>query len=483
MTSSELYQMFDSEQFRSSGHALIDLLAAQLTHELSGKAELIHWQPPVEAAQSWQQPMPEVAELSHSDFITWLQEEILPRNLAMHHPHSMAHQAAPPLPMAALCDLVAALCNQAMALYETGPAATLLEHQAIHWLTTAVGWSHGTGVLTSGGSQANLTALLAARQHAAANIWQEGVTAAPPLRILASELAHYSVKRTAAIMGLGADALISIATDQQGRISLEALKEAHTACQHRHEPVMAIVATAGCTATGSIDPLQAIGQYCQAHGVWLHIDGAHGAAAVLSNQHADKLQGIHLADSVSWDGHKLLYMPATVSAVLFRNTADSYLSFAQEASYLFNDEHGEETDFNLSYRTLECTKRMMALKIVAAFKLYGRKGMASLLDHVFALAEQFAVMLSSTPGFELLMHPQTNIVCFRYHGNVSNTAVLDSLQVHIRQQLLHRGLFHLSQVEINNSIWLRSVFMNPQTQPAHQQHLLQEIIAIARARA
>lgn len=481
MSAPGLQQMFDSEQFRNSGHALIDLLAAQLVHELSGNANLINWQPAVEAARSWQQPMPEVAEFSHADFITWLQQEILPRNLAMYHPHSMAHQAAPPLPMAALCDLVAALCNQAMALYETGPAATLLEHQAIHWLTTAVGWPHGAGVLTSGGSQANLTALLAARQHAAANIWQEGVTAAPCLRILTSELAHYSVKRTAAIMGLGADAVISVATDKQGRMSMEALQAAHTACLHRHERVMAIVATAGCTATGSIDPLQAIGQYCQTHDVWLHIDGAHGAAAVLSDQHAGKLQGIHLADSISWDGHKLLYMPATVSAVLFRNAADSYLSFSQEASYLFNGEYGEETDFNLSYRTLECTKRMMGLKMVAAFKLYGQRGMASLLDHVFALAEQFAAMLTNTPGFELLMHPQTNIVCFRYHSNVSNTAAFDSLQAHIRQQLLHHGLFHLSQVEINNSIWLRCVFMNPQTQPKHLQQLLQEIIAIAHA--
>src|SRR5690606_25328576 len=161
-------------------------------------------------------------------------------------------------------------------------------------------------------------------------------------------------------------------------------------CLRRQETVMAVVASAGSTATGSIDPLQTIGAYCREHQLWLHVDGAHGASALLSEQYRELLQGMELADSVVWDGHKLLYMPATVSAVLFRSAADSYLAFAQQASYLFQGNDAEEESYNVSYRTLECTKRMMALKLWAAFSLYGVEGLAVLVDEAFAKARLFA---------------------------------------------------------------------------------------------
>lgn len=478
MTLAELDQLFAPEQFRACGHALIDALAEQLAKELSSDAQLIAWQPPREAELAWQQTMPELPTLHPDDFSSWLQQSILPRNLAMHHPHSMAHQAAPPLPMAALADLVASLTNQAMAIYETGPVATLIERQLIHWMSSMIGWPNASGVLTSGGSQANLTALLAARQQIDQHIWSQGIaTRAPNLRILTSALSHHSISRAAGIMGLGTETVIAVDVDAEGCLNIEALRHAHRTCMAQHQHVMAVVATAGCTATGSIDPLQAIGEYCQSQGIWLHIDAAHGASALLSTQHRVQLDGIALANSVTWDAHKLLYMPASASAVIFRDQAASYHAFSQTASYLFHeDEETEAYDFNLSLRTLECTKRMMGLKLLAAFKLYGRQGLASLIEHVFAQAKALADMLKHTAGFELLMPPQTNIVCFRYldHGQLT-PAQLNILQPKIRQKLLHQGLFHLSQVELGGCIWLRCVLMNPYTQSPQQLALLQQI--------
>jgi L-2,4-diaminobutyrate decarboxylase len=119
---------------------------------------------------------------------------------------------------------------------------------------------------------------------------------------------------------------------------------------------MAVVANAGCTPTGSIDPLLAIGEFCHAHAIWFHVDGAHGASTLLSSAHRDRLKGISLADSVVWDGHKLMYMPATISAVLFKEERHSFAAFNQEASYLFQGESYQDETFNTSYRTLECTK-------------------------------------------------------------------------------------------------------------------------------
>jgi L-2,4-diaminobutyrate decarboxylase len=205
------------------------------------------------------------------------------------------------------------------------------------------------------------------------------------------------------------------------------------------------------------------------------VDGAHGASALLSEQYRELLQGMELADSVVWDGHKLLYMPATVSAVLFRSAADSYLAFAQQASYLFQGNDAEEESYNVSYRTLECTKRMMALKLWAAFSLYGVEGLAVLVDEAFAKARLFASMLQTRADFELLMTPHTNIVCFRHLAAGLSDEALNRHQAAVRKNLVESGRFHLTQVELHDRLWLRTTLMNPFTEQSHLQALMDHI--------
>lgn len=465
-------RMFDPMTFRRIGHTVIDLLAEHLAQSLAGQGPVLDWAAPDAAERAWRQPVPRQPVITAEAFARHLHDEVLARGLHIHHPRNLGHQVATPLPMAALCDLVAALTNQAMAIYETGPAATMIERQAIRWLGELVGWQDTEGVLTSGGAQANLTALLAARQHAAGwDMWKQGVAAGPMLRILTSEHAHYSVARAAGIIGLGTDAVVKVTADDQGRMDMSALAAAHREAIANGHRILAVVATAGCTPTGSIDPLQEIGTYCRKHGLWLHVDGAHGASALLSDKHRDALRGIELADSVVWDGHKLLYMPAPVSAVLYRNPQASYTAFAQEASYLFQGQsHADET-YNMSYRTLECTKRMMGLKLWAAFSLYGTQGLAQLVDRVFATARLFAGKLRAAPDFELLMEPQTNIVCFRHRSGD---------QAAIRRALVESGAFHLTQVDLHGQIWLRVTVMNPFTCEADLEALLESIRNVLR---
>jgi L-2,4-diaminobutyrate decarboxylase len=464
---SRIKEMFDPTRFRHHGHALIDLLADYLAASLAGKGKVLDWKPPALEDACWQAPLPRGAMLSPDQLLEKLRTNILPAGLAIHHPHNLGHQVATPLPMAALCDLVAALANQAMAVYEAGPAATLIERQVIRWLAELIGWDQVEGILTSGGAQANLTALLAARQETAGwNIWKEGTAAGPPLRILASEHAHYSVSRAAGIMGLGVDAVVKVAADHQGRMELAALAASHQQTIASSARVIAVVATAGCTPTGSIDPLTAIGNYCREHQLWLHVDGAHGASVLLSNQHRDAMSGIELANSVVWDGHKLLYMPAPVSAVLFKDHKASYAAFAQEASYLFQGQSNEEETYNVGYRTLECTKRMMGLKLWAAFSLYGTEGLGELVDKVFDTARLLAEKLQAAPDFELLMAPQTNIVCFR-HGSRDQSG--------LRKKLVESGAFHLTQVNLHGEVWLRATLMNPMTTESDLDALLEAI--------
>jgi len=474
--------LFSSEEFRQVGHKLIDILSDHLNQQAKRERPTINWHDPLSENIKWQQPLPTQATLDTDGLLQQLEITILHNSLGVHHPHNLGHQVAPPLPIAALCDLVAALTNQAMAVYEAGPSATMLERQVIAWLCELIGWkTHGItshGFLTSGGSQANLTALLAARQVscqklAKSNIWQDGI-ASSKLRILTSEHMHYSISRAAGIMGLGTDAVIQIACTSNDALDVNALKNAHQRCIQNNELVVAVVATAGCTPTGTIDPLQAIGHYCNKEDLWLHVDGAHGASALLSAHHKIKLAGLELADSVVWDGHKLLYMPAAVSAVLFKDVKNSYAAFAQEASYLFAE--GHEQEFNSSYRTLECTKRMMGLKLWAAFSLYGTSGLGDLINTVFAKAQLFSEKISAHHDFELLMKPQTNIVCFRYIRAGLSAIELNQLQFNIRQKIVQSGAFYISQVAHHGKLWLRTTIMNPLTNSEDFDALLQRIM-------
>lgn len=472
MDKNTLDTMFSPASFRHAGHALIDILADYLAGNLTGQGAVLDWTPPADAMRQWQQPLPVHGGLSPDQMLDNIRNDILSASLHIHHPRNLGHQVASPLPVAALCDLVAALTNQAMAVYETGPSATLLERQVLHWMGELIGWKEAEGVLTSGGAQANLTALLAARQiKSGRNIWKEGVGNGQPLRILASEHSHYSISRAAGIMGLGTDAVISVAADANGCMHLGTLQAVWESSRAQGALPFAVVATAGCTPTGSIDSLRAIGEFCQEHDLWLHVDGAHGASALMSEALQPALDGIDLADSVVWDGHKLLYMPATVSAVIFRQPQHSYAAFAQEASYLFQGNSEAEETYNTSYRTLECTKRMMGLKLWVAFSMYGVAQLGALVEHVFASARVLAEKLAAAEDFELLMPPQTNIVCFRYRTGA---------QAAIRRQLVESGAFHLTQVKLHGETWLRTTIMNPYTAPEDFDALLEAIRNVAR---
>lgn len=473
----DIKTLFDPEHFRAMGHAMVDVLSEYLNDSLHAQDKVLAWQAPQDEAMRWQAPLPCQAALNAQELLATIRDDVLGNTLRVHHPRNLGHQVAPPLPVAALCDLVAALTNQAMAVYETGPSATMLERQVLQWLSEMVGWQCAEGVLTSGGAQANLTALLAARQcMSRSDVWKLGLDAGVRLRILASEHAHYSVSRAAGVMGLGTDAVIPVATDAMGGMDFSALTAAWINSVEAGEQPFVVVATAGCTSTGSIDPLEKIGAFCQENHLWFHIDGAHGASALLSTEYRMALQGVELADSMVWDGHKLLYMPAAVSAVLFRDPKNSYAAFAQEASYLFQGNSAEDEAYNISYRTLECTKRMMGLKLWAAFSLYGTDKLGALVAHVFLTARQLAAKVSRAADFELLMSPQTNIVCFRHLPQASlSQAALNACQAALRRKLVESGAFHLTQASIHGTIWLRATVMNPLTTGEDLDALLVEL--------
>jgi L-2,4-diaminobutyrate decarboxylase len=383
-----------------------------------------------------------------------------------HHPGYVGHQVTCPLPTAALFDFAGALVNNGMAAFESGPAATAMERAVVRFFASHLGFADGDGVLTSGGSLGNLTALLVARQaRAGFDCWNEGV-GSHELAIFASEDAHYSVRRAAAIIGLGADAVVPIAVDERRRMRADALREALTTCDRRP---LAVVANAGSTSSGAIDPLSEIADFCAEANLWLHVDGAHGASLLLCERLRERLHGIERADSVVWDAHKLMLVPALSTAVLFRRAEDGWLAFAQEAPYLYGD--GGQRAFDLGQRTLECTKRTMGATLYATLATHGTRVFDAYVSGVVALAERFATLIESAPDFELLTRPECNILCFRYAPG----AATDSFQERVRAAVIAKGRFLLVQTRIDGRVWLRVTLTNPYTTEAHLLALMDAI--------
>src|SRR5918995_5555629 len=241
--------------------------------------------------------------LGEENFENWL-DAMLARTTRLHHPGELAHQVAAPDMPSALADLVHGATNQPMSVYEMGPAAGAMEAAVVEWMTERVGWGPGAGgVLTHGGSLANLTALLAARAAAAPEAWLDGVDGT--LAVMAPPSAHYSIKRSVAMLGLGEQAVIPLEVDECERVVPDALERSVERADEAGRRPMALVAAAAATSTGLHDDLEAIGAFCRERGIWFHVDAAHGASALLSPAHRHLLRGIEHADSTVWDAHKM----------------------------------------------------------------------------------------------------------------------------------------------------------------------------------
>jgi len=240
------------------------------------------------------------------------------------------------------------------------PAATLVELGVVRWATGLVGWdAEAGGSFVSGGSAANLAALLAARARRFPAAWREGMPGGAA--IVTGKQAHYSVARAAGILGMGADAVIAVDTTPQGATDPRALAAALEALEGEGREVVAVVATAGSTATGSFDDLPAIAALCRPRGIWLHVDGAHGASALLSAGTRHRLRGLELADSLAWDPHKMMFMPLSTAMVLARRRRDLERAFQQDAPYLFHAPLCDDAPPDTGAWTLQCSRRADAL--------------------------------------------------------------------------------------------------------------------------
>ena len=445
---------YDAERFRAAGHRVIDAIADLLTAWHDRRGLTLPWRDPREARTQWPRAM--LAE--RAELVAELQR-IAAASTALGHPRYLAHQVPPPLPSAALAELVGAALNNSMAVYEMGPAAVPIELATIEWMCGVLELpASAGGVMTSGGSVGNLTALLAMREHATGSR-RDGTHEA--LAIVVGADTHYSVTRAVQVMGWGEGGAELAELDARHRMTADAAARAIDRAVARGRRVIGIVAAAGSTATGAFDPLDELAELAGARELWLHVDAAHGGGLAVSPRERHKLHGIARADSIVWDAHKLLMMPALVTAVLFRRAEHAYEAFAQRAAYLFADAAPETHWWDLGTRTLECTKRMMAIELWCALRVHGEAWFAQVVERLVDLARALAAHVSAARDFELALEPEANIVCYRHLVTGATRSELDAHNRALRQRVVEAGRFYIVGTDLPGGYFLRSAIMNP----------------------
>jgi L-2,4-diaminobutyrate decarboxylase len=265
--------------------------------------------------------------------------------------------------------------------------------------------------------------------------------------------------------------VVPLEVDEYERVVPGALGESLARAQQAGRRPMALVAAAGATSTGLHDDLEAIGAFCKEHGIWFHVDAAHGASALLSPAHRQLLRGLEHADSLVWDAHKMLRTSTLCAALLVRESERLDAAFRQQASYLIYEE-AEEAGPNLLGRQVECTKAALGMKVVLNLAFRGERGIGEYVAEQYDKTLRFWELISARDGFECLCRPESNILCFRYGRD-------GALQVSVRERLVEQGRFQLSSTEVNGERWLRLTVMAPATDGRTVKELLDAIEEIA----
>lgn len=411
------------------------------------------------------------------------------------HPRFFGYVASPATAPGAFADLLASALNPNVTSWRSGPAATEIERTVITWLASLIGYGSDAlpahGLLTSGGSMANLTALLIAhRAKCGPEVSSKGLwNTSSPMTLYASEQIHMSIPKAADILGLGRDQVRLVPCDDRFRIKITSLREMIAADLQSGLKPFCVIGSAGTVNTGAIDPLDELAEVAREFGLWFHIDGAYGALAALDETKRPLFRGLEFADSISLDPHKWLYVPLDSGCLLFRDEALARAAFAFEgADYIKVHEQNADEAFAFWNYGPELSRRFRALKIWLTLRYFGVRRIAAAISEDNELAAYLGEQVETAPDFELLAPPELSICCFRYvppvlRGRTETpeaAAELDRLNTDIMNLVQRGGRAYLSSATVHSKFALRACITNFRTTRADIDQTLEIIREAAR---
>ena len=306
--------------------------------------------------------------------------------------------------------------NPSVYTYEVSPVFSLMEEEVLREMRKIVGWTdgQGDGIFCPGGSMANGYAINLARHHKFPELKSTGLSDLPRLVVFTSEDAHYSVKKLASFLGLGSSNVYCVKVNESGKMSIDDLEAQVTRVLEEGAVPLMVSATAGTTVLGAFDPLERISEICQKYSMWFHVDAAWGGGALVSSKYRSLLNGVELADSVTWNPHKLLAAPQQCSTLLTRHEKLLESAHSSRAAYLFQPDKFYDTSYDSGDKHVQCGRRADVLKFWFMWKAKGTTGLEMHVDKVFQLSEYFTNIIRHRAGWKLLQEPECTNVCFWY---------------------------------------------------------------------
>ena len=454
---------FSPERMREIGYRVIDRLVEHLTtlrsQPVGAKAD------PAVLIPALSEPAPEEGS-AFETVLAQLEQQVLRNSMHVNHPRFLAYVPGPSNFVGAMADALASGYNVFAGTWISGSGPAAVELAVVNWLREACGFPpQAGGLFVSGGTMANLTALAVAR-HVVLEDRLDGAT------VYFSDQAHSSLEKALFLIGISPSNFRRLPSDDDFRLPLDQL--ARSIAQDRASGCrpFCVIANAGTTNTGAIDPLSELSALCQAERVWLHVDGAYGAAAALSPRGREQLSGMQLADSLSLDPHKWLFQPFEIGCVLVRDMAQLRDTFRILPEYL-KDTHQYSEEFNFTDYGLQLTRSFRALKLWMSIKVFGLASFRAAIEHGFVLAEFTEACLRAMPGWEIVTPANMAVVCFRYSSG-SN-----AFHLRLVQALLDDGFALITSTILRGRTVLRTCTINPRTTEADIRSTLERLDLLA----
>jgi len=332
-------------------------------------------------------------------------------------------------------EIFTVLANTSMYTYEVAPVATRIETEMIKLMNSHVGYHEGDGLFVSGGSNANLIAMFSARNRIFPEGRFQGYDRNLKLKAFVNEQAHYSFDTAANVLGIGAKNVIKVKADSNGRMVTAELEREINESLSRGEKPFFVAATCATTLLGAYDPIDEIAEICQKYDIWLHADGSFGGSIILSEKHRDLMRGIEKTDSVAWNPHKLMNIPLICSTILVKKYGTLHHNITDiNTDYIFHDIDEIE---DLGKKSIQCGRRVDAVKLWFAWKYFGLEGYRQRIDNLIEMATYAEEIIKSHPKLELLADRQSFAVCFRYRPDFETN--LDRFNQSIRESLRKGG--------------------------------------------
>jgi aromatic-L-amino-acid decarboxylase len=464
----------DWNELKDIAHRMVD----DLFHHLSSLRQQKPWNSqPAQILNTFSDSAPtegQPLEQIYNEF----RENILSFPYGNLHPRFMAFAVGAGSPIGALAEFLKGGMNSMSVGYDN--AAVSVEHQVLDWMKALLGYpTHSSGILVSGGSEANLIALNVARNaKATSDIKRQGVGGSRRMLAYCSKGTHFSVRRALEVLGLGNEALIEIPLSQNFAMDCEFLRSQIEAdLKSGHQP-FAIIGNAGTAGTGTIDPLKELSSLAKEFDLWFHVDGAIGAVAIVSDQIKPLLEGMEFADSISFDLHKWMQIPYGVGCVLIRSSDLHRSTFEFQASYLVKRGQHTFADFGI-----ELSREFRALKVWMSLKAYGLNGHRDVIEKSLQQARHLTNRIDRENELELMAPTTLNIVTFRYKSSQTETIDLNSINDGIIEGLRAEGLAIISSESHNGQKFLRVCIMNHRTANSDIDFLVDNVLAKGRSLA